>query len=753
MLRSSTVLLPICSGLFIAGFAMTGKPPEVDYQKEIFPVLKKFCGGCHTAKDGAGGVSLMAYTSAASFKAHPDHWDKVAKNLASKRMPPAGSPAPTQAQRDKVVKYIRAQLAANRPSTGRVTIRRLNREEYNNTIRDLFGLDLRPAEDFPSDDVGYGFDNIGDVLSMSPLHMEKYMKAAQTVAAAVIYTPGLRKYRVQAAEIEAPNSNPTEEGGRFMYANSEVAKTVTLPIDGEYKLTVAAFQTKAGSENAKMALRYNGKDIEVVEVGAGRGKPQTFETTFRAKAGQASVGAAFINDYYVPKSASSPGEDRNLAVLYLQIEGPIGATGKPPASHERTLIARPTGADWKDAERKVLGRIASRAYRRPVAAAELEKLVAIAELGHKNGESFEKSIQLGITAALCSPNFLFRAETPTDGPLKPYEIATRLSYFLWSSMPDDELFALAAKNELQKPEVLSAQVERMLKDPKARALADNFAGQWLQTRKLTELGRDAKLFPGYTEQMQRDMATETRLFFQNIVTYDLSVLEFIEANYSFVNGSLAQLYGVQGVQGREFKKAILPPGRYGVLTQASVLTVTSNPTRTSPVKRGKWILENILGAPTPPPPPDVGVLKDDQASADAATIRERLEQHRRDPACASCHMQMDGLGFALENFDPVGAYRTKDGRFAIDAFGTLPDGSKFNGSSELRDVLVKRKDQFVRCLAEKMMTYAIGRGMESYDENQIDEIAKQTAKGEYRFSSLINAIVLSDTFRNGKAGK
>ena len=435
------------------------------------------------------------------------------------------------------------------------------------------------------------------------------------------------------------------------------------------------------------------------------------------------------------------------------MEGPIGDTGKPPASQDRLLIAKPISSNWADAERKVLGRLATRAYRRPVTSAELNKLVAIAELGHKNGESFERSIQLGVVAVLCSPNFLFRAENPTEGALNSYEVATRLSYFLWSSMPDDELFSLAAKNELQKPAVLSAQVDRMLKDPRARALADNFAGQWLQTRKLGELARDAKLYPGYSEQMQRDMATETRLFFQNVVTYDLSVLEFIEANYSFINRPLAQLYGVPSVQGREFKKTILPRGRYGVLTQASVLTVTSNPTRTSPVKRGKWILENILGAPTPPPPPDVGVLKDDQASIDAATVRERMEQHRKDPMCASCHAQMDGLGFALENFDAVGAYRNRDGRFEIDASGTLPDGSKFTGASELRDVLVKRKNEFVRCLAEKMMTYAIGRGMEPFDDPQIDEITWDVGKSEYRFSALIKAIVLSNTFRNGSAGK
>jgi hypothetical protein len=374
-------------------------------------------------------------------------------------------------------------------------------------------------------------------------------------------------------------------------------------------------------------------------------------------------------------------------------------------------------------------------------------------LGHKNGESFEKCIQIGVVAILCSPNFLFRVEKPTDGLLSSYEVATRLSYFLWSSMPDEELFNLAAKNELQRPAVLASQVDRMLKDPKSRALADNFAGQWLQTRKLSEIGRDQKQFPAFTDAMRQEMATETRLFFQHVVASDASVLDFIEGDYSFVNADLAQLYGIPNVQGKEFRRVSLPKGRSGVLTQASVLTVTSNPTRTSPVKRGKWILENILGAPTPPPPPDVGVLKDDAASVAVATVRERLEQHRKDPMCASCHLQMDGLGFALENFDAVGVWRNRDGNFVVDASGTLPDGSKFTGPIELRDVLMKRKNEFVRCLAEKMTTYAIGRGLESYDDSSIERMVAEVSGGQYKFSSLVKAIVLSDTFRQGKVGQ
>lgn len=569
----------------------------------------------------------------------------------------------------------------------------------------------------------------------------------------MIYTPGVRQSRVSAADLPFEASGATEDGGRLLYTSGELQRSVTFPVEGDYKISTAVYQTKAGDEDAKMSLRVNGKDMKEFTVSAGRGRPQVCEVTIHAKYGSGTVGVAFLNDFYQPKEGNKPAQDRNLGVQYIQVEGPIGETGQLPPSQARILIAKPTTADWKPAERQVLGRLASRAYRRPVTTAELDKLVKLAELAHANGETYEKAIQLGVVAILCSPNFLFRAETPANGPLNSYEVATRLSYFLWSSMPDEELFALAAKNDLQKPAVLAAQVDRMLKDPKSRALADNFAGQWLQTRKLTELGRDPKLFPAFTDAMRQDMATETRLFFQNVVATDRSVLDFIDADYSFVNGNLAQLYGMPNVQGPQFRKVALPTGRAGVLTQASVLTVTSNPTRTSPVKRGKWILENILGAPTPPPPPNVGVLKDDQASAAAATIRERLEQHRKDPMCASCHLQMDGLGFALENFDAVGAWRAKDGNFVVDASGTLPDGSTFDGPIELRDVLMKRKKDFVRCLAEKMMTYAIGRGMESFDDPAIQKITVEVSDGQYKFSSLVKAVVLSDTFRKGKAGR
>lgn len=690
--------------------------------------------------------------TAATLKTSRDAWEKIAKNLANRHMPPSGMPAPTEAERKTLVSYVRAATGANAPKPGRVTIRRLNRAEYNNTIRDLFGLDLHPADDFPSDDVGYGFDNIGDVLSMSPLLMENYLRAAQSVAEKVIYAPGTHIWHYSGANLDAENSIPTDDGARELYSNADLFARIRLPVEGDYKVTISAYQEKAGDADAKMAVKFNSVLLKIVDVSA-VGTPQKYVVDFHAPAGDAFVGGGFVNDYFRDKTATTPVEDRNLFIRSIDIEGPFGSAIHVPPSQSRIIFVQPTPATRIQCERKILGSFAARAYRRPPTAAEIDKLVSIAELAHQNHDSFERGIQLGVTAALCSPNFLFRVEKPVTDSLSSYEVASRLSYFLWSSMPDEELFARAAKNDLQKPDVLASEVQRMLKDPKAAALAENFAGQWLQTRKLTLVQPDRRLFANFTEDARRSMATETKLFFTDVVQNDRSVLEFIAGRFSFVNGTLAKIYGIPGIAGTTFRRVELPSERAGILTQASVLTVTSNPTRTSPVKRGKWILENILGTPPPPPPPGVGVLKDDHASTDAASLRQRMEEHRKNPACAACHEQMDGLGFALENFDGVGSWRTKDGKFDIDASGKLPDGSSFTGPNELSALLLRKKDLFVRCLAEKMLTYSLGRGLESFDDATVDKIVRSVSDGEYKFSKLVTAVVESDAFRKNRTEK
>ena len=462
--------------------------------------------------------------------------------------------------------------------------------------------------------MGYGFDNIGDVLSIPPLLMEKYLTAARAVADAAIYVPGVRTWHVAGGDLEGANSTVTPDGARVIYSNGDLSWTLNLPAEGDYKLTITTFEQAAGPEHARMAV-HTGEGIpKMVEVTAPQGHPQKVEISFHAGPGRAAVGATFVNDYYKPKTDTTPQEDRNLGIIAYDLSGPTGAVAAPAES--KIIFVRPTANNRVECERKILAAFASKAYRRPATSAEVDRLVAIAELAHKSGDSFERGIQLAVTGALCSPKFLFRVESPTNGPPGFNEMASRLSYFLWSSMPDEELFALAAKNDLQKPEVLAAQVNRMLKDPKAQALADNFEGQWLQTRKLVGLAPDRKLFPEFNDEVRQSMVTETRMFFLDVMRNDRSVLDFIDSRYSFLNGSLAKLYGVPRVFGSSVSEGAAPTtSEPGILTQASVLTVTSNPTRTSPVKRGKWILENILGTPPPPPPPECGVLKEDAGLA------------------------------------------------------------------------------------------------------------------------------------------
>jgi mono/diheme cytochrome c family protein len=595
------------------------EPPaaKVDFVKQILPVLNSHCLGCHNAKKPKGGVTFDNYPNEKAALKDRAVWEKVAQMVRSREMPPEGRAKPTQQEIELVTGWIDTQLAAldcgRERDPGRVTLRRLNRAEYNNTVRDLLGITFKPADDFPSDDVGYGFDNIGDVLSLPPLLLEKYLAAAEKISEEVFKNAELRK---------------------------------------------------------------------------------------------------------------------------------------------RIVIAEPDGKNNEECAGKIVEAFATRAYRRPTNREEVRRLVGLVRLAESNGDSFDKGVQLAMQAVLASPHFLFRVESDqpnrADGnhTLSDLELASRLSYFLWSTMPDEELFNLARQNKLRQDNNLETQVRRMLKDPKSHALVENFAGQWLQLRNLKGAMPDPGRFRGFNEELRSAMARETEMFVESIIQEDHSILEFIDADFTFLNERLAKHYGIEGVQGKEFQKVELKEGqRGGILTQASVLTVTSNPTRTSPVKRGKWILENILGTPPPPPPPDVPELNEDKKVADSLPLRQRMEQHRKNANCASCHARMDPLGFGLENFDAVGAWRTKDGKFDVDASGTLPDGQKFEGSAGLKAILKKKDGLFRHCLSEKLMTYALGRGLEYYDRCAVDRVADLTATNDNKFSGLVLAIVQSEPFQ------
>jgi mono/diheme cytochrome c family protein len=619
-LQNPLYALGLLTGLF-STVEITAAPP--DFTKDIAPLINQYCVKCHGEKRPKGDVNLAVFTDTASVLKKRSVWESVGDNLRSGDMPPPGKPRPSAEEMEKIHAWLDAvvfQMNCNgEKDPGRVTIRRLNRAEYNNTIRDLFGIHFQPANDFPQDDVGYGFDNIGDVLSLPPLLMEKYLAAAEKIVEKVMASPEARK---------------------------------------------------------------------------------------------------------------------RLFVVTTQNE---------------------------ESARQILERFARRAYRRTIRRDEVDRLLRFVHMAEKNGDSFETGIGLAVQAVLVSPHFLFHVEMdrqPNDSrvihPITDFELASRLSYFLWSSMPDEELFSLARDKSLHKPEVLEKQVRRMLKDPRSRALVDNFAGQWLQLRSLKEFKPDPEMFPSFDEKLRAAMLKETELFFENIVREDRGIVEFIDADYTFVNERLAKHYGISGVKGEEFRRVSLTgTPRGGILTQAAVLSVTSNPTRTSPVKRGKWILENILGTPPPPPPAGVEELKEDKESVLSGSLRQRMEQHRANPNCATCHQRMDPLGFGFENFDAIGGWRDREGKHAIDPSGVLPNGQSFKGPVELRAILKTRREAFARCLAEKLMTYALGRGIERYDRCALDEIVKSSAKEDFKFSRLTIDIVKSDPFqkRRGKGDK
>lgn len=733
------------------------------FARDVAPLIAKYCVSCHGKTTPSAGLSLVGYKNTAAVLKARGVWENVSANVGAGHMPPTGMPMPTPDERERITAFIdgaisQADCALQDP--GRVTLRRLNREEYNNTIRDLLGVKLRLADDFPSDDVGYGFDNIADVLSLSPLLMEKYLAAAEKAAQAAIVTPegGNKPVRFDGSRLDGGADAPggsrelgTEQG--------EISIEHTFAHPGDYLIKVGAWGQQFGPDSVRMGARFDGKEIARVAVKATQKSPEVYPFRIRVAGGKHRFSVSFLNNL---KNVDAPDPkdrgDRNLFVDFVEVLGPLGPKGQAalPASHLRILTPRPAGMTADAWTRRILTNFARRAWRRPVTKDEVERLARYVRLAQREGESFERGIQLAVSAALVSPNFLFRVEIdpkPNDPKtahrVGDYEMATRLSYFLWSSMPDEELFALAAKGKLGKPEVLAAQVRRMLKDPKARALSENFAVQWLTLRRLATVSPDPQRFPDFNDALRSAMRTETEMFFDAVVREDRSLLEFIDAKFSFWNEALARHYGNTEIKGQEFRRvALTDPRRGGLVTQASVLTVTSNPARTSPVKRGKWVLEQMLGAPPPPPPPGAGELPEEkQGVVAAATVRQRLEEHRKNPACASCHQRMDPIGFGLENFDPVGAWRTKDGAQPIDSSGQLADGKKFRGPAELKTVLMGRKDQFVRSFSQKMLTYALGRGVESYDKCNVDDIALATAKKGYRFSALVTAIVQSEPFR------
>lgn len=739
------------------------------FQTQIQPILTQYCYACHGNGKKKGDLTLDRFTNLDLVLSDKKAWNSVSDMLEQHAMPPDNKPQPTEDQIKLVLDFVDQavnQIDCTGPrDPGFVAIHRLNRTEYNNTIRDLVGITFEPAEDFPADDSGYGFDNIADVLTMSPLLAEKYLSATEEIfdkAITDFTIPKSTVVKIAGNQMNTEVGSPAKGNAWNLQTNGQITKRHDFK-EGEYEIRVHAWQEAFGDEPAKMTIKIDNKPIKTFEVPALIARPGVYTIRQNFTAGNHKIATAYINNLVDTKNPDPKKRgDRNLIVDRVEIEGPINAKApKASESHKRLFFVNPgPGLTEPAAARQLISEFAYRAFRRPVPPDEINRLMQLYTQARTSGEPFEQSVKVAFMATLVSPQFLFRIEKDPKSapgavhPLDDFELASRLSYFLWSSMPDDQLLLLASQGKLHQPAVQRAQIKRMLADPKSSQFVQNFTGQWLELRNLENHTVDRDRFPEFNDQLREAMKGETETFFANLIKTDGSVLDLLEGNYTFVNERLARLYGIKGIKGEQFQRVSLAgTHRGGVMTMASVLTLTAMPTRTSPVKRGVFVLQNILGTPPPPPPPDVPSLADRPRDEANAPLRERLAKHRANPNCAVCHMRMDGIGFALENFGPIGVWRDKEGKFPIDSNGELAGGHKISGPDGLRELLDNRKLDFLRCLTEKMLTYALGRGIEKQDRCTVRDICLAVSKNDYKFSSLIDNIIMSDAFQKRRSKK
>ncbi len=768
------VILAACATL-----ASAWQPPPSSARNAL---TNKYCLACHNDKSKTAGVSLQGL-DAANVGDNAAVWEKVLRKISAKQMPPAGLPHPDDATAKAFTASLETELdhfAALHPNPGRPTIHRLNRAEYSNAIRDLLALDINPGASLPADDSGYGFDNIGDVLSLSPILIERYMSAARMVSRLAVGDPDVKPQVDQfSPEKDFP---PSDKAGPRVPRNERISDD--LPFDSAGGLAIQySFPVDA---------EYVFKIQLPVDVAFGDVAPPPEVLEFRApvKAGIRGVGLTFIRSGAVPESFPGshethgaaappraighldlrldgvrlklyevPAGPRGAAFKNLSIGGPYNIAGTgDSASRQKIFVCKPvTLKDEEPCARKILSSIGRRAFRRPFTETDLKPLLAVYRIGRHEPQvgNFDRGVEMALRAILVSPEFLFRMESDPAGDapgsvhrVSDFELASRLSFFLWSSIPDDTLLKLAETGKLKDPAVLAQQVTRMLDDPKSKAFVKNFSGQYLFVRNLASQRPDPDQFPAYDNNLRHSFEQESTLFFNAILRENRPVTELIDAKFSFVNERLAEFYGIPGVHGPQFRRvAITDPNRGGILGQGSLLTVTSYPNRTSVVQRGKWVLENLLGTPPPPPPPNIPSL-DAHGKDGKLTMRQALEMHRANPVCASCHSRMDPIGFSLENYDGVGAWREKDNGAPIDASGKLPDGTVFTGPAGLKHLLLtQHHDEFVSTFTEKLLTYALGRGVESYDRPAMRAIVRDAAKHNETIPALIESIVKSPQFQ------
>ena len=775
-------LILIVAILAPASHAYPQQRGTTDLQTTLKPILAKSCAGCHNRAIPAANLDLTTPPTS------PAILGKLLDKISTGRMPPPGAPALSKAEREAATNALEKHLGFGQPNAGRVTAHRLNRVEYNNSIREITGLDLHAADEFPLDDAGYGFDNIGDVLSVSPLLMEKYTAAARRIARVAVQGESVppkpsKLVRYLGKKLQ---DDPTANALPFSYRGSLWA-TYTFPVEADYefRMRVANYRprdhsTPRQNELMKKKSLTDAEKIEFTELNRIADPPVKMVMTVDGKpvyseivegnidyvyahgesiarvhltAGEHSFRASFPEyaDTDTPRDNVNTDLRRKIFVDYFDVVGPFRDGPFDPKSAPRNprifICAERTPA----CSRLIIQNLARHAWRRPPTALETDELANLATSVRKDSESFDDGIRAALQAILMSPNFLFRIEREPTGPLSPLSLASRLSFFLWSAPPDDELLRVAERGSLLNPGVVREQVERMLASPKAESMIDNFAGQWLGLRILDKRKPDPAHFPLVDDELLEYMRRESELFARSILRENRSITDFLDGKFAYLNGPLARYYGIRGVSGEDFQRVNLTGDqRGGVLGQGAILALSSYATRTSPVLRGKWVLENILGTPPPPPPPDVPALKEDHIGTEA-TLRQRLEQHRAKPECAVCHNMMDPIGFALEHYDASGAWREKDGNFPLDASGKLPGGKPFNGPAGLKQALREQSAPFVRNFTEKMLTYALGRGLEPYDRPTVDHIVERLAADNFRFKTLITEIIDSKPFRERKA--
>ncbi|HVS24971.1 MAG TPA: DUF1592 domain-containing protein [Gammaproteobacteria bacterium] len=782
-MRRSLVRLTAVTGLALLG-AGCGQSPDKAAAR-YSAVVAHYCYDCHDYAGAEAGLALEG-ADLKHVGAHAEVWEKVARKLRGRMMPPPGEPHPDEKTYDGLVAYLEKSLdaaAKQNPKPGRASIRRLNRTEYGNSVRALLALDVDASELLPADDEGYGFDNIADILRVSPSLLEQYLAASAKVAALAVGDPDTHAvttvYRAPSdlAQREHVEGLPLGTRGGILIRHD-------FPLDAEYGFDVFLLRNIVGYMTGlewphELEIAIDGERVFLAQVGgkednamsdanmsaAANAIDERLRTRQFVAAGPHDVTVTFLEKSEAETHEPLELHTRNLDLQdmngipvldYVNVSGPFNPRGPGTTpSRERIFTCEPkAAADEIPCATEILSTLAHRAYRRPVTEQDVALLLRFFADGRKRG-TFDSGLESALRLILSSPSFLFRDEKdPADvapGTLYAVDdvsLASRLSYFLWSGPPDDELLALAEKGKLHETATYHAQVKRMLADARANALVDNFAAQWLYLRNLKSVHPDVEQFPDFDDNLRFAMRRETELLFEHVMREDRPVSELMTANYTFMNERLAKHYGVENIYGSQFRKvALTDPNRYGLLGQASILTVTSQPNRTSPVLRGKWILENVLGTPPPPPLANVPPFPEDEAGKAPRSVRERLATHRKNPVCATCHSIMDPIGLGLENFDALGRWRTREPGGDVDASGHMANGKAIDGPVSLRAAVMADPEQFVRVFTAKLMTYALGRGLEYYDMPTVRGVVDSAARDGYKFSAVIQGIVESVPFR------